>query len=79
MASLGLIIAGCRRCVRTRLVAGGTIKLSLAGCSTIWHGVFTILLLLLALVAGVDLLRRVFTVCLVQPESFLRLSDAVFV
>ena len=47
MASLGLIIAVCRRRARTRLVAGGTIKLRLAGCSTVWHGVFTILSLLL--------------------------------
>ena len=62
LAGLGLIIAGSRRCTRARLVAGGTVKLRLTGRSTIWRGVFT-LLLLLALVAGVDLLRRVLAVC----------------
>ena len=63
-----------------RLVAGGPIKLRLAGCSTVWHGIFTILsLLLFALVTGVDLLRRVFTICWVQPKPLLRLSNAVII
>ena len=81
LAGLGLIITACRRCARTRLVAGGTVKLRLAGCSTIWHDVFTILLLLLllALVAGVDLLRRVLAICRVHPEPLLRLGNAVVV
>ena len=75
LASLGLIIAGCRRRARTRLVAGGTIKLRLAGCSTIWHGIFTILSLFpFALIAGSNLLRRVLTFCWVQPEPLLRLA-----
>ena len=73
-----MIIAGCRRCARTCLVAGGTVKLRLAGRSTIRPGVFT-LLLLFALVAGVDLLRRVFAVCRVQPEPLLRLGNTVVV
>ena len=78
LAGLGLIIAGCMRCTRACLVAGGTVKLRLTGRSTIWRGVFT-LLLLLALVAGVDLLRRVLAVCRVQPEPLLRLGNAVVV
>ena len=81
MAGLGLIIAGCRRCTRACLVAGGTVKLRLTGRSTIWPGVFTLLLLLLllALVARVDLLRRVLAVCWVQPEPLLRLGNTVVV
>ena len=79
LAGLGLIIAGCRRCTRACLVAGGTVKVRLTGRSTIWHGVFTLLLLLLALVAGVDLLRRVLAICRVQPEPLLRLGNAVVV
>ena len=79
LASLGLIIAGCRRCARTCLLAGGTVKLRLAGRSTIRPGVFTLLLLLFALVAGVDLLYRVFTVCRVQPEPLLRLGNAIVI
>ena len=80
LASLGLIITRCRRRARTRLVAGGTIRLRLAGRSTVWHDVFTILLLFLfALVAGIDLLRRVFTFCRFQHEPLLRLSDAVII
>ena len=74
---LGLIIAGCRRRTHACLVAGGTVKLRLTGRSTIWRGVFTLPLLLLALVAGVDLLRRVLAVCRVQPEPLLRLGNAV--
>ena len=65
---LGLISAGGRRCTRACRVAGGTVKLRLASRSTIRPGVFTLLLLLFALVAGVDLLHRVFAVCRVQPE-----------
>ena len=80
MASLGLIIAGCRRRARTHLIAGGTTKWRLAGCSTVWHGVFTIRsLLLFALVTGVDLLRRVLTIHRVQPELLLRLSNAIII
>ena len=48
----------------------------LAGCSTSRLGVFTFLLLLFTLVAGVDLLRRVFAVRRVQPEPLLRLQIA---
>ena len=79
LAGLGLIIAGCWRCTRARLVAGGTVKLRLTDRSTIWPGVFTLLLLLLALVAGVDLLRRVFAVCRIQPEPLLRLGNTVVI
>ena len=78
LAGLGLIIAGCRRCTRACLVAGGTVKLRLTGRSTIWRGVFT-LLLLLALVAGVDLLRRVLAIYWVRPEPLLRLGNAVII
>ena len=63
MASLGLIIAGSRWRIRTSLVARGTVRLRLAGRSTVWRGVFTVLVfLILTLVAGVDLLRRVLAV-----------------
>ena len=51
----------------------------LAGRYTVWHGAFTILLLLLALVDGVDFLRGVLTICWVQPEPLLRLSNAVII
>ena len=66
-----MIIAGCRRCTRACLVAGGTVELR--------PDVFTLFLLLLALVAGVDLLRRVLAVCRVQPEPLLRLGNTVVV
>ena len=63
LAGLGLIIASCRRCTRAWLT----------GRSTIWPGVFTLLLLLLlALVAGVDHLGRVLAIPWVQPEPFWR-------
>ena len=78
--SLGLIITGCRRRARTCLVAGGTIKLRLAGRSIILHGVFTILsLLLFALVTRVVLLRRILSICWVQPKPLLRLSNSVII
>ena len=75
-----MIIAGYRRCTRACLVAGGTVKLRLTGRSTIWRGVFTLLLLLLlALVARVDLLRQGLAICRVQPKPLLRLGNAVVV
>ena len=79
LAGLGLIITSCRRCTRACLVAGGTVKLRLTGRSIIWPGIFTLLLLRLALITGVDLLRRVLAVCRVQPEPLLRLGNTVVV
>ena len=68
-----------RRRTRARRSAGGAVRLRLVGCSTSRLGVFTLLLLLFTRVAGVDLLRRVFTVCRVQPEPLLRLGDTVVI
>ena len=51
----------------------------LAGYSTSRLGVFTLLLLLFALVARVDLLRRVLAVRRVQPEPIFRLGDSIVV
>ena len=79
LTGLGLIIAGCRRCTCACLVAGGTVKLRLAGRPTIRPGVFTLLLLFFALVPGVDLLRRVLAICWVQPELLLRLGNTVII
>ena len=75
-----MITASRRRRACARLVAGGTVGLRSAGCSTSRLAVFAVLLLvILALVAGVDLLRRVFTVCRVQPEPLLRLGNTVVI
>src|SRR4051812_29380877 len=64
----------------TRLVAGGTVMLRLAGCFTGRLDVFAFLLFLVfAFIAGGDLLRRVLTMRRVQPEPLLRLGDAVVV
>ena len=51
----------------------------MAGFSTSRLGAFTLLLLLLTLVAGVDLLRRVLAVRRVQPEPIFRLGDSIVV
>ena len=51
----------------------------LAGCSTSRLGVFTLILFLFALVAGVNLLRRVLAVRWVQPEPIFRLGDSIVV
>ena len=78
--NLGLVTTSRRGRASTRLVAGGTVGLRSAGCSTSRLDVFAVLLLvILALVAGGDLLRRVLAHRRVQPEPLLRLGNTVII
>jgi len=75
-----MITASRRGRASTRLVAGGTIRLRLAGRFTGRLNVFALLsFVVFAFIAGGDLLCRVFTRCRVQPEPLLRLGNAVVI
>ena len=75
-----MITTSCRGRASTRLVAGGTIRLGLAGRFTGWLNVFALLsFVVFAFIAGGDLLCRVLTRCRVQPEPLLRLGNTVVI
>ena len=63
-----------------RFVAGGTVGLRSAGCSTSRLDVFAVLVFVFfALVAGGNLLHRVLAHHRVQPEQLIRLSNIVII
>ena len=80
LANLGMITTSRRGRASTRLVAGGMIRLRLAGRFTGRLNVFAFLsFVVFTFIAGSDLLRRVLTRCRVQPKPFLRLGNVIVI